>query len=48
MAETDILAEEFKIANFNVPVQRNYSEMSIMEKKGRVLFPVSVIELSKG
>lgn len=31
MPETDILAEEFIIANFNMSVQRNYSEVSIME-----------------
>ena len=43
MAETDILAEEFVTANFNVTVQRNYSEVSIMEKKGAVLFPISGI-----
>lgn len=43
MAETDILAEEFLIANFNVTVQRNCSEVSIMEKKRVVLFPVSGI-----
>jgi len=42
-AETDILAEEFRIANFNLTVQRNYSEVSIMKKKGQVLFPVSGI-----
>lgn len=43
MAETDILAEEFVIANFDVTVQRNYSEVSVREKKGGVLFPVSGI-----
>lgn len=36
MAETDILAEEFVIANFNVTVQMNYSELSIMEERGGV------------
>lgn len=39
MPETDILAEEFEIANFNVPVQRNYSEVSIREKKRRSFVP---------